>query len=321
MIYSTQGVHPRERLSYWREVATRGFVEHECAPASAQSFEGVVQLSSLPGLALSAYDVDAALVTRSQRAAARTDTDDVLFGMVRSGSVIFSQDGREGTARRGDMYLVDPLRAFDLNIIERTSSVVVKIPRAKLEARIGNLAPVTARVLAPTTSVGALVGGFISMLPTHAEGLDEMAGLKIADQTLDLAAMALATATDGKRPAMSSPRTLAMLRLKATVERLLIEPGLKPERIAIESGISVRYANALLFEEGTSLERYVQGRRLERCRQALDDINQSHRTIGEIAYNWGFSDLSHFGRRFKAQFGVTPTEYRRQAIAIAAMTK
>jgi AraC-like DNA-binding protein len=98
------------------------------------------------------------------------------------------------------------------------------------------------------------------------------------------------------------------------VERLLIEPGLKPERIAAEAGISVRYANALLAAEDTSIERYMNDRRLERCRNALEDVGQSHRSIGEIAFKWGFSELSHFGRRFKARYGCTPTDFRRQAV-------
>jgi AraC-like DNA-binding protein len=35
--------------------------------------------------------------------------------------------------------------------------------------------------------------------------------------------------------------------------------------------------------------------------------------IGGIAFDWGFSDLSHFGRRFRAAYGMTPGEYRRHA--------
>ena len=87
---------------------------------------------------------------------------------------------------------------------------------------------------------------------------------------------------------------------------------LRPAAVSAETGISVRYANALLSAEGTSLERCILDRRLERCRRALEDRRQAHRTIGEIAFAWGFSDLSHFGRRFKAEFGVSPGEYRRQ---------
>jgi AraC family transcriptional activator of tynA and feaB len=34
--------------------------------------------------------------------------------------------------------------------------------------------------------------------------------------------------------------------------------------------------------------------------------------IGEIAFSWGFSDHSHFTRRFRAAFGMSPGECRRQ---------
>jgi AraC family transcriptional activator of tynA and feaB len=32
--------------------------------------------------------------------------------------------------------------------------------------------------------------------------------------------------------------------------------------------------------------------------------------ISEIAYAWGFNDLSHFNRAFRARFGMTPREWR-----------
>jgi AraC family transcriptional regulator, positive regulator of tynA and feaB len=34
--------------------------------------------------------------------------------------------------------------------------------------------------------------------------------------------------------------------------------------------------------------------------------------IGEIAFSWGFSDQSHFTRRFRAAYGMSPSDYRRQ---------
>jgi AraC-like DNA-binding protein len=45
----------------------------------------------------------------------------------------------------------------------------------------------------------------------------------------------------------------------------------------------------------------------------LEDPAQAHRMIGDIAFSWGFSDSSHFNRRFKAEFGCAPGEYRRNA--------
>src|SRR5699024_11769150 len=54
--------------------------------------------------------------------------------------------------------------------------------------------------------------------------------------------------------------------------------------------ISVRYANELLSAQDTSIMQLVLARRLARCRYALEDPDQAHRTVSEIAYGWGFGD-------------------------------
>jgi AraC-like DNA-binding protein len=66
------------------------------------------------------------------------------------------------------------------------------------------------------------------------------------------------------------------------------DPALDAETVAAATGVSARYANAVLAQEGTLITRLIQTRRLARCRQALEDSLQGHRTISEIAYSWGF---------------------------------
>lgn len=150
------------------------------------------------------------------------------------------------------------------------------------------------------------------MLPDHIETFDTITASKIAEQTLDLVALAYSFETAKHVVALSSPRAIALLRLKAAIKTNLCDPDLKPASAAAAAGLSVRYANELLSQEGTSLERYILSRRLECCRRALEDPAQAHRMIGDIAFRWGFSDLSHFGRRFKAEFGLSPRDYRKQ---------
>ncbi len=315
MIFSTKDVHPRERLSYWIEVASRGYVAHETCPLDRASFDGSVRISSLAGLGLSAFEADAHRVDPAGRNS--DEGGDLLLSALLSGEISIGQDGHQSVIKGPGLYLVDPSRPFELVLREHCRHVIVKIPRTMLEARIGNTADLTGREHRASSGIGALAMGMIALLPDQADLLDSISEMKVAEQLLDLTALALTTGREHKAT-ISSPRATALLRLKATVERLLVEPELKPERVAAEAGISVRYANTLLGEEHTSLERYVAERRLERCRAAFDDATQSHRTVSEIAFSWGFSDLSHFGRRFKARYGLTPTEYRRRAVEIAA---
>jgi AraC-like DNA-binding protein len=133
----------------------------------------------------------------------------------------------------------------------------------------------------------------------------------LAEQLLDLISMIYSDGDD-TRPTSAS-RASVLQRLKAAIDARLSDPDLKPAEAAAAAGISVRYANALLAEESFSIGRYLLHRRLERCRRALEDPLQANRMIGDIAFSWGFSDLSHFTRRFRAEFGMTPSDYRRQA--------
>jgi AraC-like DNA-binding protein len=158
----------------------------------------------------------------------------------------------------------------------------------------------------------ALASDFIRLIPEHIDALQPAAKLQITEHVLDLAALALASETGQDTPALSSGRAVALLRLRIAIESRLTDPALDPNTAAEAAGISVRYANDLLSPQGSSLRRFIVSRRLERCRNALQDPQQSHRTISEIAYAWGFSDVSHFNRRFKAAFGCSPRDYRCQ---------
>lgn len=167
-----------------------------------------------------------------------------------------------------------------------------------------------ARPLRAAQGENGLVSDFLVLLPAHAERLS-LTAATVADQALDLFAVALAKASGAREPRVSSARFVVLTRLRAAVEGRLADPALGPAAAAAAAGVSLRYANSVLADENTSIARYIQTRRLERCRQALCDPAQAHRSISDIAYCWGFSDMTHFGRRFKKAYGLLPREYRK----------
>jgi AraC-like DNA-binding protein len=40
---------------------------------------------------------------------------------------------------------------------------------------------------------------------------------------------------------------------------------------------------------------------------------QVHRHITEIAFGWGFNELTHFSRAFKERYGVSPRDWRHRS--------
>ncbi|MFB9265414.1 helix-turn-helix transcriptional regulator [Bradyrhizobium erythrophlei] len=57
---------------------------------------------------------------------------------------------------------------------------------------------------------------------------------------------------------------------------------------------------------------YLLEQRLLMVASILCEPGRSHLPIATIAYDCGFSDLSHFGRVFRRRFDRTPGEWRRQ---------
>ncbi|MFY0689207.1 MAG: helix-turn-helix transcriptional regulator [Cyclobacteriaceae bacterium] len=54
--------------------------------------------------------------------------------------------------------------------------------------------------------------------------------------------------------------------------------------------------------------------RKKRLQKAADLLNQSDESISHIAYQCGYNDLAHFTKSFKAQFNLSPSKYRMDAI-------
>ena len=116
-------------------------------------------------------------------------------------------------------------------------------------------------------------------------------------------------AADEERPCVGRSRAVqhALAHVEANLER-----ALNLERVAEIVGLS-QYHFARLFRHamGTSLQRYVTARRLERARELL--LHSDH-SLADIACLIGFGSQSHMTTLFRKHVGRTPGEIRRTAL-------
>ena len=68
-----------------------------------------------------------------------------------------------------------------------------------------------------------------------------------------------------------------------------------------------RFRHLFTVETGMSPRVYLRKLRLARARQFLDE---GRLNIDQIALKVGWQDRSHFERRFKQVYGLTPAQYR-----------
>jgi AraC-like DNA-binding protein len=65
---------------------------------------------------------------------------------------------------------------------------------------------------------------------------------------------------------------------------------------------------------GTTFSKELMSIRLERARRHLADPQFSHLSISEVGWRCGFTDSSHFARRFHQCYGLSPRAYRRESL-------
>jgi AraC-like DNA-binding protein len=94
----------------------------------------------------------------------------------------------------------------------------------------------------------------------------------------------------------------------AYVETHLTEHDLSPARIALAHHVSVRHLYKLAASHDLRLSEWIIERRLSGARDEL--LGSTRQTVTAIARRWGFIDPTHFSRRFRQEYGVSPRECR-----------
>ena len=100
-------------------------------------------------------------------------------------------------------------------------------------------------------------------------------------------------------------------RIKQQLTAHLGEPGLSVDGAAMALSCRRRQLYNAFAEEPDGVAGYILNRRLQACRASFDDRAQSHRSITDIALGFGFSNMAHFSRVFRAHLGLAPSDYRR----------
>jgi AraC-like DNA-binding protein len=309
-IFSTVGLRPQDRFDAWHAAARQHVVDHDSRPDCRLTFKAKLKFAAFEELNLVSFETSSMTVTHTVRHAAQATRDELFVCRQLAGALLVEQGCREAALRPGDMALLDPRLPYSGTFSSGSSLLILKVPRRRLEARVGRTGNMIAQTMRAQHGENGLVSDFLALLPSHAARI-ALTATTVAEQALDLLAVALSNASGLCEPRVSSARLMVLIRLRSAIEANLTDSKLNPAAVAAAAGVSLRYANAVLASENTSVPRLIRTRRLERCRQALADHNQAHRLISDIACCWGFSDMTHFGRRFRAAYGLLPTEYRK----------
>jgi AraC-like DNA-binding protein len=126
----------------------------------------------------------------------------------------------------------------------------------------------------------------------------------------DHVASALVLAFAGRDAGLVGARAATHRRLHRALRAALHDPRLNPGSFARSQGMAVRTLHAVFASAGTTFGETLLHLRLEQARRMLEDPRHDALSIAEIAFLSGFSNASHFGRRFREIHALSPAAWR-----------
>jgi AraC-like DNA-binding protein len=236
--------------------------------------------------------------------------------LVVSGSPVLAAGGHAVRLAPGDLTVISSSRPYELTPVGPHEALAFAIPRSLLgpdaqrfdEIALQRVAdPITHRLVAPAL---ARLGDAVR---TGELGEADAA----FGEVIVSMARALGAHRHGARSELEGAGArgaLLLAQAKTYIEHHLHRVDLRPGEVADAQFISVRYLQKLFQAEGHTMLEWMRSARLRRARRDLGDPRQAHRTVAEIAHSWGFRHPGHFRRAFRAEFGVTPTQFRRDVL-------
>jgi len=229
-----------------------------------------------------------------------------------AGRCRIQQADREISLSPGQVGIFDSDRRFAL-LHDRGPQLQVAsfwVPAEALRERLPASFDVAAARVSDDPFVGHLIVETARTLSGGAMRMSEDEGVRLFRALIELVAVSLLRRSRAGAAESESLADATTLALKRAIHRRLREPGLAVADVAEAVGISERYVHKLLARSGSSFTDYVIEHRLDGIARDLGDPAMADRAIGAIAFDWGFSDLSHFTRRFKQRFGCRPRDWR-----------
>ncbi len=304
--WSTAQVAPGEEYKFWREALCEAVFELDLTLPDSVGMSGSIRQRPLDLVPVSLIELNCPqTVWRTRAAIARTATPQLEFVTLQHGRAMLSYAGGEVQLEAGDSILIDGQRPYGFSTVD-LRSLSFHIPLTWLERWIPRPERVTGIPLRRSTPWGCAISAVISATPWDSMGDADEQALQ-ADQLAKLLSLAL-TAPPLSLPDSAPQRTFA--RAMQMLRRHAHDNALSAEALAHLLKISPRYLYKLFAGNGTTYGRELQNERLALAERMLSDRKFDELPVAEIAWRAGFSDTSHFSRRFKAWKGISPARFR-----------
>ncbi|MFD9859007.1 helix-turn-helix domain-containing protein [Streptomyces alboflavus] len=308
--FTTESLPPEDRFACWHELASRVVVPTHVRCDDEAGFRATSLTRGSHTLQGTTSTVRSFHAERTQKLVRKSDPEQYVLDITRTGVSAVGQGSQETLLRAGDVVLIDSSLPFRARHTTGTHEGLV-LPKSLLPFPPQDVAPLLARRLPGSTGIGAVLIHCVHEALSAGSRYRDIEFIRLLDTALELLVTLLAHELHTLHALPPESHQQALLaRVQSFIHHHLGDPELSPQAVADAHHISLRHLQQVLAAAGTAPAALIRRKRLQQCHRALMDPRQSGRTIRTIAARWGFASQAHFTRLFRAAYGVPPGEFR-----------
>ena len=303
-----------DKLRAWQHVVRKVFVSVEMKIEDESCFSGEIIHSPIDELDIVLVRADGEVVRRTRHHIAGNPSDSCVIMLVTRGAVRISQYGRTADVVAGTFSALNLDAPYAHEHRGAAETYFLRVPNTMSRSRFREIRDHCAVPCQVTTGVRAIAADLIASLCRHASETDAYTAAALATQLLDVVVLAFGVPPGDNPDGPSIARNVVRRHALAYIDNHLSNPDLDPNQIANAVGVSLRYLQQSFADIESSVRDALRLRRLNQCRQKLQDPRFDLLRISELARRHGFANQSHFAASFKKQFDRTARDVRNEAM-------
>lgn len=306
-LWSTTGVPAHDVRRYWIETVHREIHELGIDIDAQSDFHAYMRRGAVGRVSFSRIAVHGTQVVRRTAAMiARCTRPRYCLIRMRSGCGELRHRGIDTPLRLDECVLIDNRDPYQITIAGYGESITFFLPADWIEGML----PDANRVIAQPLSVHK---PWVKVLMNSMEAIELHGAAGNPPELLEEhfgTTLALAV---GRAEVAQTRRARNTFRaLQRSLADIALTRNATASDLGRAHGISLRYVHAIFAANDTTFGNELIRLRLEKAHSLLANERFASLSIDEISWQCGFSDASHFRRRFRSRFGVTPSAFRRE---------
>lgn len=298
----------------WQSQMEKAFPELRVTALGDTRFSGRFRSAGREDFQISDIHASPHLVERHPGVASAKNYDYFKVSLQLSGTGEMVQGDRQFKLLPGMLTVYDTSRPYDLRFDEQSHFLVAMFPKHVLDIPQGLASELSASPLDCTTGVGAIMSDYLCGLSENLTQFTGLSGERLARTGLNLLSTLLAAEEERFLTPSDSQRQSLLVEICFFINKHLTNPNLDPGFVAAAHFVSTRQLYNLFAETGVSVAQWIKQRRLSECKRQLSDPMLAHESVTTIARRWTFDEAPYFSRIFKETYGVTPSQWRQQAL-------